>query len=457
MDILSIYDILLGPLYLLVVLFLASMYQKKKVFENEEYKYFVWGLCAKIAGAMALGAVYTFIYNGGDTVNYFTTAKAYINLIDKDWDNFLWGWLGETGPADYSFFDSETGYPVYWHKDHHSFFVARLEIPIILLGATTYFPSAILTAVLCYSGTWKLYRVFITEFPDLKKKLAIFILFIPSVVFWGSGIMKDSFTLAAVGWYTYGFYMFFIRKKRNPYYLICLFIASFIILSIKPYIFFAILPGSIIWLSNQYAHRINNKTLKLFFTPFLIAIGIGSAVFALQNMSDYLGLYKMDTVLERAAIVQKDMKAEYYHGNSFDIGDFDASASGAAAKAPIAVFSGLFRPTLLDVRNPFMLISALENTFVLFLTIFLLIKVRISGLVKYVRMNPLLLFSFLFSLFFAFAVGLSVANFGSLVRLRIPGFQFFVPVVVVLRHFYDVNKSTTPKVKERVRVRPGYR
>jgi len=87
-------------------------------------------------------------------------------------------------------------------------------------------------------------------------------------------------------------------------------------------------------------------------------------------MGDNLGQYKVDKVLDKAVATQQDMKAEYYHGNSYDIGDFDASLSGISKVAPMAVFSGIFRPAIWDVKNVVMLISSLENTYLLALTIF---------------------------------------------------------------------------------------
>ncbi|MFL5753968.1 MAG: hypothetical protein ACJ76F_11215 [Bacteroidia bacterium] len=442
MEILSVYDLLLTPLYLVIIILLAVVYQKHKVRNQPEYKYFTIGLTVKIIGAIALGLVYNFYYSGGDTINYYQTAHAYSGLLAKNTGNFFWGWLGNPGLNSYLFFDDFLDYPVYWHRDPHSFFVVRLEIPIVILGCRTYFPSALLTAVICYSGSWKLFQVFCKEFPHLKKQLAIATIFIPSVIFWGSGIMKDSFTLSAVGWYTYSFYNFFIQKRYRARFIIQILVASFFIISIKPYIFFAILPGSIIWLSNQQISKIKNKTFRFFAGPVLLSLGGLLAFAALNYMGDYLGMYKVDSVLDRAVVVQKDMKADYYGGNAFDIGEFDASIGGVSAKAPIAIASGLFRPSLLDVKNPMMLVSALENTYLLILTLFLLIKLRIKGFFSSIGNNPIVLFSLIFSIFFAFSVGLSVANFGSLVRLRIPELPFFVASLYILRDIYEKKSGT---------------
>jgi hypothetical protein len=444
-DDLSIFDLLLPPIYIFLAWLIANFIKNKNVYNHPEYKYFTYGLLAKIAGSIALGSVYFFYYEGGDTTNYFESARAYDNLFFKNQEDFWRGWLGDARGYDYYFFDESTGYSAYYQINTTSFFVVRLLIPIVALGFKSYFASAVLTACLTYTGIWKLYQTFLKEFPDLKRELAIAVLFIPSCVFWGSGLMKDSFTLSAVGWFTYSFYHFFIQKKRKLIFVAEILISAFIILSIKPYIFFALLPGSILWLSNQQIKKIQNTTMRFLATPILLLIGSLSGYLALDQMGDSLGLYKIDTVLDRAVVVQQDMKADYYGGKSFDIGTFDASAGGVLAKAPIAIFAGIFRPGIWDVKNVVMLLSSLENTYLLILTVFLLIRLKVLGFFKLVRNTPLLLFSMLFSLFFAFSVGLTVANFGSLVRLRIPELPFFVAGLFIMRHLYE--KQSGVKVR----------
>ena len=46
----------------------------------------------------------------------------------------------------------------------------------------------------------------------------------------------------------------------------------------------------------------------------------------------------------------------------------------------------------------------------------------------------------IFSLFFAFAVGISTSNFGSLVRYRIPLLPFYVSSLVIIRYMYEKEK-----------------
>ncbi|MCX6296724.1 MAG: hypothetical protein NTX97_11795, partial [Bacteroidetes bacterium] len=159
--------------------------------------------------------------------------------------------------------------------------------------------------------------------------------------------------------------------------------------------------------------------------------------FVLSEMRDVLGVYSLDKVLDKAVESNQDQKQDYYGGNSFNIGDVDASFTGIMSKAHLAITATLFRPFLWDAKNPVMFISALENTYILLLTFFLLIQLKFFGFFSLIGDNPLLLFSILFALFFAFSVGIATSNFGSLVRLKIPCIPFFVSSLFVLKYLYE--------------------
>lgn len=441
---LTIFDLLLVPLYILGAIAYGFWIKRKYIGAHPEYEYFIKGLIARITGAIGLGLVYFFYYGGGDTINYYESAVAYGNLIFKNSDDFWTAWLGD--PRGQIFpFDETTGYPVYSGRDSHSYFVVRLLIPIVAMGMHSYFASAILVACFTYGGMWRLYQTFLQEFPELKKEFAIAVLFVPSCLFWGSGLMKDSFTLSAVGWFTYAFYNFFIKKNRKATFVVYLLLSATVILAIKPYIFFALLPGAILWLSNNQVKKIKSAALRFIIGPLVFTLGGLGGYFALDAMGDNLGQYTIGNVLDKAVITQQDMKSDHYGGKAYDIGDFDASLSGIITVAPMAIFSGIFRPAITDVRNPAMLISALENTYLLILTLFLLFKLKFLGFFVLIRKNPLILFCMMFSLFFAFSVGLTVANFGSLVRLRIPELPFFIGGVFMLRALYEKQSGTKVK------------
>jgi hypothetical protein len=435
--VLTIFDLLLVPLYFTLIYFVAGNIQQKNIVKNPLYKWYRRGLLVKICGAIAVCLIYQFYYTGGDTSNYYETTKAIVSLLYKDsnvfWKVFL---FGETTREHYNYFEASTGLPVYW-RDGASLFVSRLTTPLYFLSFQSFMVMSMLLSWACYSGIWRLFILFSSQFGALEKQFAIAFLFIPSVVFWGSGLLKDSITLAAVGWYTYHFYYFFIKRNYELKSALFIFISSFLLISIKPYIFFALLPGSVIWLSNDRLSKVRSKMLKALAAPFFISIGVIISFLLLSQMGDVLGLYSIDKILDRAVVVNLDQQQEYYGGNSFNIGRFEADPLSMLGKSHLAIAATLFRPYLWDVRNSVMLMSALENTYILLLTVFLVIRLKFFGFFAHIGKNPLLLFSMLFSLFFAFSVGIATSNFGSLVRLKIPCIPFFVASLFVLKYFYD--------------------
>lgn len=412
------------------------------------YRWYTRGLLVKLFGAVSVCLIYQFYYSTGDTVGYYQTSKAISMMIFKNRSVFFDIMAGHITPENHSYFDASTGWPVYW-RDNKALFVARLITPLFYLSFGSFIIMSMLLSVICYSGIWKLFMLFNDHFPKLQKQFAISFLFIPSVVFWGSGLLKDSITLSAVGWYTFYFYSFFIRKKRSFMSVVYIFISSFLLISIKPYIFFALLPGSVLWLTNERLASMQSQILKSMAAPFFILFGTGLSFLLLSQMGDVLGLYALDKVLDRAVVVNIDQKQEYYKGSSFDIGHFDADPLSMLSKAHLAIAATLFRPYLWDVRNVVMLMSALENTYILFLTIFLLIRLKVVSFFTLIGANPLLLFSFLFSLFFAFSVGIATSNFGSLVRLKIPCIPFYVAGLFVLKYFYDQKITKIEVLKNR--------
>ena len=120
-------------------------------------------------------------------------------------------------------------------------------------------------------------------------------------------------------------------------------------------------------------------------------------------------------------------------GSTYSLGELDGTFSGMLLKAPQAVNVALFRPYLWEVRNPLMAISALE-CFVLFLFTLYVFFIRRNVFFKMI-MDPNVIFCLVFSLTFAFAVGISTYNFGTLSRYRIPMMPFYVMALALMFNY----------------------
>ncbi len=280
-----------------------------------------------------------------------------------------------------------------------------------------------------------MYLVFCEEYPSLKKELAIAILFIPSVIFWGSGIMKDTYTFTAVCWMTTAVYGLVLKRRNIVWNLIYAIFSAYVMISMKPYIFVALLPGCLIWIVFNRIQTIENQAMRIMAAPIIMMIGFIGAAGIFSQASSNLGDYgSVDSIMDRAIATQEDLRREAYAGNSFDIGTIDPSVTGMLSKAPVAVFAGLFFPTLIQVRNPMMLVSAIENTALMLFLIYMLFAIGPLSFIRHIFSNPMILFSFIFAIFFSFAVGLTTSNFGSLVRYKIPALPFFLASLYMIRY-----------------------
>lgn len=429
----DVFDLLLPPIYLFIVLVIAYKYKGKSGSNDGVNKFFIPGLLLKILGAISLGLIYSFYYSGGDTINYHQTAMTLANLMFDNFDNFMYIYFGKPSFSDYQLLGDNYA-NCYWINDEFAFFVSKCYTPVVLICCKSYFASAIVTASICYIGVWRMYLVFVNEFPALAEQFAWSILFVPSVLFWGSGIMKDSITLSATGLYVYGFYWFFVKKKFKLSYLLQLALGIYLIFSIKPYIFFAIMPGSLIWFVVLRINKVKNNFIRTLFVPLFVVVGFLAGMFILKSIGSYLGGYSLEKIIKTASGSQQDLKQSYYGGNTFNIGDYEPTIAGLLSVSHKAIYASLFRPTIFDVRNVVMLISALENTFILVFCLYLLIRLKVYKFFGLISSHPLLLFSFVFSIFFAFSVGVSVSNFGTLVRLKIPCIPFFLSSLIILNH-----------------------
>ncbi len=432
-------DLVIPPLFIMIIILIGLHKRNKYGIINPAYNYYLSGILVKVFGSIAICLVYTLYYSSGDSTGYYEQGRSIYNLIYKDPHYFFEVLFQGCTAENYSYLDETTTYVDYhaWVADYSALYISRLIAPLYFITFNSFVGVTILLCYICYSGIWKLYLLFCEQFPLIRKELAISILFIPSVVFWGSGLLKDTITLACVGWYSYSFYKVLIKGEYKIVNILLILLSAYLLISLKPYILFALLPGSMIWLSYDRISKTKNKAVRVVIAPALIVLGVFGGFYLLSSLGSVLGVYSLENVLDRAVVVQKDLKSNYYGGNSFDIGDFDASLTGVMSKAHLAINAALFRPYLWEVRNPLMLLSALESTYVFILTFTLLVRLKFMGFFRYIWENPLLLFSVMFSLFFAFSVGLSTPNFGALSRLKIPCIPFFVASLFVLRHLYE--------------------
>jgi len=391
---------------------------------------------AKIIGVICFCFIYIFYYKGGDTISYFQGSKALSKLLVQDFDKgFQILFNTSSYYNDISTFNRYTGWPMmYMWLDKNTFFVCRISSVFSIISFNSFLTTSILSACFSYIGMWKIYRLFNEIYPESYKYFAFSILFIPSLCFWGSGIMKDSFVLGSTCWITYNFYMILIKRKKVILNILLFSMNLILIINIKSYIIISLIPGMLIWLNSQYIKSIKNLALKLILFPVIFSIIVLIGFYSLSNLSSLMGVYgDMDTAIQQAQVIQGDLlREDQYGSNSYNIGELDGTLGGLISVAPIAIFTALFRPLFWEIGSPTMAFSVIENTILLLLTFYLLFKINPFTLIKFLLDDPFLLYCFIFSILFAFGVGIAGTNFGALVRYKIPLVPFFFSSLYVI-------------------------
>lgn len=429
-------DLLFSLPYILVLLLIGlaikSKYQKK----NIEYKYFFTGLLVKLLGVFLFALIYIFYYQGGDTLSYFIGSEALGNLLLHDFEKGFAILFNTDSPHNhFNSFNLITGYPpTYMFYGEETFNVCRYTTVFSLIGFNSFFATSFLLSFCSYVGLWKFYQLLTKLYPELQKQLSFFVLFIPSLFFWGSGIMKDTYVLCSVCWITYNFHMFFIERKKLMINGILLAFNLFIIINIKSYVIISLIPGMLLWLNYSYLRSIKSVLLKLLFLPVLFTVITILGIYIFQNLSSLMGVYgDMDSAIQQAQIIQADLlREDQYGSNNYDIGEIDGSITNLLSISPLAIFTALYRPLFWEIGSPTMVFSAIENTLFLILTFYVLLRTNPLKTFRIIYKDPFLIYCFIFSLLFAFGVGIAGTNFGALVRYKIPLIPFYFPMLYIV-------------------------
>ena len=423
---LALNDLLLTPLYL--ALFYLIAYAIRDRFSNAYTKrYFIPALTVKFMGAIGLGLIYAYYYGGGDTFNYYYHA----DLIHQAFEHSFSAGLKMimTSGGDY---DPETSrfttYMFWYQAGSPEYLISRFAAIIGLLCFNTYMVIGLFFAFISFSGVWAMYITFVKIRPQLYKELAIAVLFVPSVFFWGSGLMKDSLCLGALGWLFYTFYKGTIQKRSILQCAIIGFGVSYVLVLIKVYILLCFLPPALLWVFNENSSRIKNTLLRIMAKPILIGVGGVLAFYAATNLTKGDEHYDVDKIGERSKVVSEYLyeTGMKQNGSAYTLGEQDGTLTGMVKLVPQAIVVSLYRPFLWEVRNPVMLLSSVEALIMLFFTIRIIIR---SGFIKTMALiisTPSLTLCFLFAFIFAGTVGIVSNNFGTLVRYKIPMIPFYL-------------------------------
>lgn len=425
------------------VLLIYAYFARKRTLMKKagpEYKYYIPAVMAKLFSTVFFTLFYFYYYQGGDSQAYYFSALAMRNLALEDPTEYISQMLGDNSYQAWSKYSLNTAKPYqFMFFDDRTFAVVRFVSIVTFFTFKSYLLANLLVATMSFFGVWACYRTFVSYFPQLSGKLAVGFLFMPSSVFWGSPILKDTITFTAVCWWVHAVDEVFFKRRNVVNKSITLVLAGVVMVMVKPYIFMVLMPATLLWLFYFRFVNLQNALVKFVLGPVTLGIFVATSLFILTKMGDSFDKFALDGALKSIEVTQKDLlRKESYGTNSFNVGEFDGTWFGLLTKFPIAVNASFFRPYIWECNNFAMVLSGLENTWVLSLTTLALLRAGPRFFFRCMGGIPILLMSMTFALLFAFTVGVSTPNFGALVRFKIPMVPFFISSMYIIVYMSKV-------------------
>jgi hypothetical protein len=435
----TLLDYLLLPLYLVIFYYIAKFYSRK-IQSLEVRKYFINAFWLRMAGAILYSMIVVYYYGYGDSMMYFAGSSFIREAIrENDFISIFFMKASELskmagqyriGPYAQGTLGVES-----------NLILIRLATLFSYISFNCYLIVSLFMGFIAFVGSWKLY----TTFNDIMGKrspkyLAYIILYTPSIWFWGSGLLKESICMCALGVAINSLYKIMIKRKyafRDVFFLL---LSVYLLFSTKSYIAGILLASLAAALIAHFIISRSTFLSKAAISVLILSVGITLFYYTAAG-------YVEDVVEESASMIltSKTMYAQEVEeggAGSFSAADFDMSISGLLLRSPIAAFTTLYRPFLWETRNLVMLFSTLESFIILMATLYLLLKLRVFRFFSITFSDPVLIFCFVFAVLMATIVGLTTFNFGTLVRYRLPLLPFYGFLLLSL---YTYKKKTAPR------------
>lgn len=434
MENITILDFALLPYFLGVFYVIAVRRRNKHYPEGHPWrKYYIPGLTVKFAGSIFLGLIYAYYYGYADSFEFYHHSLVINSALNESvfkWLNLVLHIPDAYDPSYYRYTSQMPWYII----DNSSYIVSAVCAVFGLLTFNTFLPTSLIFAFVSYSGVWALFRTFQALYPQFTKQVAACVLFIPSVVLWGSGILKDTLCLFALGWFTYSTFRLMIQRDFRISNIAISAFCFLMLAKIKIYILLAYLPAMFVWIFLLYTQTIRNGTLRIFVRISSITAIAGISLFLMQTMNEELGAYSLDRIAETSNAVRGwiEYSSIRDEGSGYDLGDFGTSPAAMLMKFPQAVNVTFFRPYIWESKKPIVLFSALESFLFLFCTLKVLFTVGLRNCWLTIKQDNTIQFCLVFSIIFAFAVGITTYNFGTLSRYKIPCIPFYALAVVLI-------------------------
>jgi hypothetical protein len=295
--------------------------------------------------------------------------------------------------------------------------IIRVNMLISLFSMKTYAVHMVVFSFFSFMGLFWIFRFFYRQLPERKWLIFLAVFGFPSIVFWSSGILKESLALFFIGLIlNCGSFALKGRKPLIRFFMVLL--GFFLLFQTRALLAILFLPIALAYMWNYL------KPQRLPLLPYFILLFAGLSVASESKQitgTDFYGLL----IEKRADFVQ--LAEEEQAGSQILSSSFEADSWSLISNSPGALVNSLFRPTPWEAGNALMWAAALEN--VLLFGLLLLIVIFPQAKIKN---KNLLWMALLYALGNLLITGLTIPVLGAISRYRIIGLVFLLMAVIQL-------------------------
>lgn len=425
----TLFDGILGSFYFLIIMLIGWVYSNQKKGQGKlNYKYYLPSLFIHLFGVTFFCLVYGFYYGGGDSYYYFR-GGASLNkyLLTNPFETLsVYFYSLENIPTELSYIISWIGKG----NSEETFLSMKIASIFSLIGGGGFLSASIILSYLSFFFNWKLFTTINKAFyiEKVNSPKLHYILFIPSLFFWGTGILKDTYVFI----FSSIIIIIFIQAfniKGIRFLLLKLFllvVSSYCIISLKPYVFFSVLGSLLV----AYYGKIlstsrllkSNKALGYIFNFIFLMVLIGILFYGFQSFQSEILRAQNEAIKTLQGFHDWHTKLG---GSSYSLGITDYSIFGILQQSPLAFLVTYFGPFPWQINSPIMLLTALESYFYLYLFV-IAIRTQRFQLFSLFKKHNIILFSIIFSIVFGILVGITSYNYGALARFKIQALPYFL-------------------------------
>lgn len=410
------------------------------------------GLLLKFLAGLAVGWLFLRYYGyGGDSWNMHQNARQISTLAHQD----LGAYLQFLFFNKYHYF-AHLQDPTIWEQPRYLFVVKVVSL-INLATQQSYWLTSFYFSLFAFSGLWQVANTLSRLFPTTKLAAAFAFLLFPSVLFWSSGLQKESLALGIMAWLIHWFLSIFCDPGRSSW-LRLVKISFFSLLGLyglwklKFYYFGGLVPilttiALAYWVYAQLKTRQNRwSTLWLPFILFMGIFGTLSLMASFAHPKLHLSEFMQVLVLNHNASFNFSNPDDviYYYRTGGGLATLTSTIGNLLYNSPLALVSGLFRPFVWEANNHLKLVVSLEHCWILIMTFYALFSVikkryTFKGHPLHIKLVFLLIGAVVYIGLLATLLALASPNFGTLSRYKVG----FLPILLYLIHIplnFQVNK-----------------